>query len=253
MLRAATGGCAPAPHRTPPPPPHRESGVGFARYLAWAPRVRAGFAGKRVVELGAGTGVVSVYLAREAGVGHVWASDVPSVLANLQRCIDANGAGGAVTATPHDWTWEPDRLWDAVGARPVDVVVGTDVLFSSTLIPHLLHTIAHLCHRSASAVPPVDTAVWIASEIRCTATHAVFTTAAERVFTVKEVPRTAKRMGEEVAASGVHVYELRLRPDAAPPFATLGYGPEEAGATAAAAPAAAGAGGGGGGAVDGEG
>ena len=48
-------------------------------------------------------------------------------------------------------------------------------------------------------------------------THEYFCERVRELFAFKEIP--SKRLGAALAGSGVRIYEMRLKTDAAPPFA----------------------------------
>ncbi|XP_034545857.1 EEF1A lysine methyltransferase 3-like [Notolabrus celidotus] len=99
--------------------------------------------GKRIIELGAGTGVVGILAARMGAV--VTLTDLPLVLPQLQSNISAN-------MPPSGWpntyptvlplSWGEDQMnfpsdWD--------LVLGADIVYLSETYPLLVETLAHLC------------------------------------------------------------------------------------------------------------
>ncbi|TLD16484.1 uncharacterized protein PgNI_00095 [Pyricularia grisea] len=151
--------------------------------------------GRRVLELGAGTGYLSMLCAAHLGAAHVVASDgSDDVVANLpegaflnglQQEGDAAAAGGtakkvatAAVVQPMDLKWghalvgtEDDR-WN--GGEPVDLVLGADVTYDAALAAPLLGTIADL----VGMFPAVQ--VLIAATERNSATYAAFLDAVHR-------------------------------------------------------------------------
>lgn len=95
--------------------------------------------GLRVLELGAGTGLLSITLARIVASGEfriprpfIVATDFhPDVLANLQRNVDTNGDTQSILVRELDWS----RPNIGVGPfdRPFDVILAADVVYE---LPH---------------------------------------------------------------------------------------------------------------------
>ena len=91
--------------------------------------------GLRVLELGAGTGLLSITLARIVASGQVRmprpfivATDFhPDVLANLQRNVDANGNTHSILVREFDWS--RPNVGVAPFDRPFDVILAADVVY----------------------------------------------------------------------------------------------------------------------------
>ena len=91
--------------------------------------------GSRVLELGAGTGLLSITLARIVASGQVRtprpfivATDFhPDVLANLQRNVDTNGDTESILVREFDWS-QPN-IGVAPFDRPFDVILAADVVY----------------------------------------------------------------------------------------------------------------------------
>ncbi|KAI7917712.1 hypothetical protein M9X92_007276 [Pyricularia oryzae] len=139
--------------------------------------------GRRVLELGAGTGYLSMLCAAHLGAAHVVASDgSDDVVANLPEGAFLNGLqheGQAAAAAaeraavqPMDLKWghalvgTEDARWN--GGEPVHLVLGADVTYDATLAAPLLGTIAEL----VGMFPDVQ--VLIAATERNSATYAAF-------------------------------------------------------------------------------
>ncbi len=103
--------------------------------------------GWRVAELGAGAGLVSLSLALLGA--EVFASDQAPMLETLSDNLDRNLTGAMrarVRTLPLFWGDGGDiaRLRAAVGA-PLDLVVGSDLIFAKEGIDPLLATLQALC------------------------------------------------------------------------------------------------------------
>ena len=103
--------------------------------------------GSKAIELGAGTGLVSLAL----GIlgWQVWATDLSNVIDDVLRVNIDQNRHGEIIVQELDWTRE-NCLWtgmqgiDADTAH-VDLITGADCIYSMELIPHLLRTLQSLC------------------------------------------------------------------------------------------------------------
>lgn len=326
-----------------------DSAVGFAKFLAFSRKHAESFRGRAVLELGSGTGFLGCVLQR-AGVAALVCTDLASVMDNAAACVAANDVpcirlDACASAAPCEPSAVPPRGPDAAPLRrgaaplhllehawgssvcplfalacPYDFILGTDVMYSASLVPLLLRSIAlaawisdHADDESSSggggggassaasperwrvqravravsqaelraggaalpaesvsllsgggggagrAAEAADAAgaadagvaasssavasaasaactrcagegeaasapshhrrkrctVYLANEVRCTATHAAFLALAELLFEpVRLLPK--RLVGPEVAAGGVLIFELKLRPELAP-------------------------------------
>lgn len=102
--------------------------------------------GKRVLELGAGTGFLSILCARYLNAAHVIASDgSDDIINNLPDNLFLNGLQESTLVTPMDIKWghalvgTEEETWN--GGRPVDVVLGADVTYDASAIPALVGTL----------------------------------------------------------------------------------------------------------------
>lgn len=117
------------------------SGVALAREL-----VRAGLAGRRVVELGCGLGLPSIAAAR-AGA-QVLATDAdPAALELVARNADENGV--AVETAVADWA----NPGDLVERGPFDLALASDVLYERQSVAPLLRLLPRLAPAAWVADP----------------------------------------------------------------------------------------------------
>ncbi|KAJ5481041.1 hypothetical protein N7539_006935 [Penicillium diatomitis] len=109
--------------------------------------------GKRVIELGAGTGFLSLFCARHLGVRSVVASDrEPSLIANMQDCAVLNSDNEcSLPFFPALWNWgTPLEISDDMPSLvendmlSFDVALGADLIYDTDIIPLLLSTIEDL-------------------------------------------------------------------------------------------------------------
>lgn len=99
--------------------------------------------GKRVIELGAGTGLLGIFAARLGAV--VTLTDLPVALPSLSANVSANTPPGGWPCPPSvlPLSWGVDQLgfpsdWD--------FVLGADIVYLPETFPLLLDTLVHLCH-----------------------------------------------------------------------------------------------------------
>lgn len=138
-----------------------EAALHLGRFLCLNPSI---VRDRRVLELGAGTGYLSILCAGHLGATHVIASDgSDEVLNNLpdnlflnevrmllpdeeNQGVDADQGTGAVQLMDIKWGWAlmgtEEREWN--GGRPVDVLLGADVTYDRTVIPKLVGTLVDL-------------------------------------------------------------------------------------------------------------
>lgn len=131
-----------------------EAALHLGQYLCARPDI---VKSKCVLELGAGTGYLSILCAKYIGAQHVLASDgSEDVVNNLPESFYLNGLQGseAVTATEllwgHAFLGTEEAEWN--GGRPVDVVLGADITYDGSVIPSLVATLEEL----VSLHPRVD-------------------------------------------------------------------------------------------------
>ncbi|ATY66297.1 Methyltransferase-16, putative [Cordyceps militaris] len=130
--------------------------------------------GKRVLELGTGTGYLSLLCARHLGSSHVVASDgSDDVLGNLPNNFFLNGlqdASAQIAAMKLIWghalVGGEELRWN--GGRAVDVVLGADITYDDNVIPSLVATLVDIF----ALYPSVE--VYIAATKRNHATFEVF-------------------------------------------------------------------------------
>lgn len=126
----------------------------LARYLQYeADSVK----GLRVLELGAGCGVVGLSVAA-LGASYVTMTDLPGdVLEHLQRNIDANEelqVGCRVESRACDWT---DPPLDLVAMRKYDIILVADCIWVEELVAPLFDVLEHLTrYADETSVPFVE-------------------------------------------------------------------------------------------------
>ncbi|GBE77547.1 Protein-lysine N-methyltransferase EFM3 [Sparassis crispa] len=169
---------------------------------------RALVQGRRVLELGSGTGLLGLVIAalqqhpgqRElAPPSTLWLTDVNSAV--LQRCQD-NIRLPCNSSSRHpnlkcrllDWTDAVDPLTrpsvqTSLAEMDLDVVAGADLVYDPSIIPALLETL-HLALESRSTPPPAPQSravAFVALTVRNKETFARFSRAAGDMFLVEEL------------------------------------------------------------------
>lgn len=105
-----------------------EAALHLSKYLSDAGASKV--TGKKILELGAGTGLVSILCARWLGAQHVTATDgADEVAEDLQKNIFLNGLEGSDKIYAKDLLWGR-ALEEDEGGQPheYDVVLGADIV-----------------------------------------------------------------------------------------------------------------------------
>lgn len=123
-----------------------EAGLHMGQFLCQNPAI---VRGKRILELGTGTGYLSILCAYYLGATHVLASDgSDDVINNLPENLFLNDLEDSSRITPMDVKWghalvgTEEEAWN--GGWPVDVVLGADVTYDRSAIPALVGTLVDL-------------------------------------------------------------------------------------------------------------
>ncbi|KAK2052276.1 hypothetical protein LY76DRAFT_555958 [Colletotrichum caudatum] len=105
--------------------------------------------GKRVLELGAGTGYLAVLCAKHLAASHVVASDgSDDVINNLPESLFLNDLQESSLVRPMELRWghamvgTEDQRWN--NGEAVDVVIGADITYDQSVIPALIATLHEL-------------------------------------------------------------------------------------------------------------
>ena len=116
--------------------------------------------GLRVLELGAGTGLLSITVAKIQANGQVRASGPPptivatdfhpDVLANLQRNVDDNADAQGILVRKLDWS-QPNSS-TAPFDRPFDVILAADVVYEPSHASWIANCVAKLLARPAGVL-----------------------------------------------------------------------------------------------------
>lgn len=122
-----------------------EAGLHLGQYLCTKPDV---VRGKRVLELGTGTGYVSVICAKYLGATRVIASDgSDGVLRGLAETMYLDGLQDSEVFVPKGLVWGSALVGteeEGIDGEEVDVVLGSDVTYDTRAIPALIETLDEL-------------------------------------------------------------------------------------------------------------
>lgn len=132
---------------------------------------------RRVLELGAGTGLVGLLIAKWGVADEVFISDGTSSL--IERMGDSMALNNINADHIHF-----QRLWwgEDECTEPIDTIVGADITYDALVVPALVHTIRHEFARGA-------TVAYIAATIRNHDTIAVWDELTPTEFEVTVVSR----------------------------------------------------------------
>jgi predicted nicotinamide N-methyase len=198
-----------------------DASMALLRFFEHNPKELSALRGARILELGAGTGLLGIALAHAVGA-HVVLTDLEHVCANIAANVRANalppGAPGSVRVAPYSWSGEAPPELCAHG--PFDFIIGTDVAYSESLNPTLIASAAAF----AAASAPRCT-VFFANELRCSIAQGVFDAEWPKFFTAKRI--AVKLMHPEWRDKNMIFFKMRLRRKRA--GVSAGGGPDDAG------------------------
>ena len=131
-----------------------------ARWLAHDGRCR----GKRVMELGAGCGLVGLAIAALSAPKSTVLTDLPHAVPALRRAIAENGwASAAIGAAPLTWNEAPPLPPTSIGTEDddelcADVLIASDVMYNGGAMRALLATVKRFMARGGAmyAVSPTS-------------------------------------------------------------------------------------------------
>lgn len=115
-----------------------EAALHLGSFLA-SPAGEALVRGKRIIELGAGTGFLSLFCARHLGARGVVATDrEPVLIGNMRRCVGLNRGGSVsipIPICPAVWDWgTPLERTEEMASLIEDDQLGFDVALGADLV-----------------------------------------------------------------------------------------------------------------------
>lgn len=171
-----------------------EAALHLGQYLCAKPSL---IQGKRVLELGTGTGYLAILCAKFLGATHVIASDgSDDVVANLPDNLFISGLQGSDCISVMDLKWghglvgTEEAEWN--GGKPVDVIIGADVTYDKSIIPPLAGTLDELF-----VMFPLVTVVICAADRNRETFEAFLEVCCKRSFSVEEVDFPVPRKEEQ--------------------------------------------------------
>lgn len=180
--------------------------------------------GQRVVEVGAGCGLLGLGIFHSNLAQHVVLTETTEVLANLSANVLLNSAAigtdiksnkdslvassPSLQVCPLDWTrYEEDCAAAHERALPrggADWIVGTDVVFSTRFVEPLLATMKYLSHQG--------TTILLCLQERCKDSHALLLRAAPNYdFVVEDISQVVTRVPTCEWGRALDCHILRLR------------------------------------------
>jgi len=191
-----------------------EAALHLASYLCNTPSARTLYIkDKHILELGAGTGFLSILCSRNLGAAYVTSTDGDEgVVDALKENLFYNSAEDSVSAGVMRWGWGiKDSLAEFEAERHggLDTVIGADVTYDKTVIPALVGTIRGLFERW----PVVE--VLISATVRNENTFAAFEVACQRNrFLMEDIEFPVTAMSEQTClfhAADVPIRILRIK------------------------------------------
>ncbi|KAE8626717.1 hypothetical protein XENTR_v10006724 [Xenopus tropicalis] len=97
------------------------------------------FKGKKVIELGAGTGIVGILVSLLGG--HVTLTDLPHALSQIQKNVSANvSSNNPPQVCALSWGLDQEKF-----PQDYDFVLGADIVYLHDTYPLLIQTLQYLC------------------------------------------------------------------------------------------------------------
>ena len=172
----------------------------------WVISLKDRFAGPCVVlELGAGCGVPTMALASAVPTASFYATDFnPRTVDNLRHNISLNCEGRQERVQALEMNWQDPSTWPT---EPVSIVIGSDLIYQSDMVPLLLQTIQGLLTR------PGSTFLYVAPVTGRQGQEHFFTGMAEANFVLQEHRMDRAWVGNPLSSRDddlcfVHFHEL---------------------------------------------
>ena len=144
--------------------------------------------GKRIIELGAGTGLAGLSAAVLGA--HVVISDLRYCLADIKRNLEATNVPSPGSAIVRELDWlKPDAFFDNEMNGQFDFVLAADVVWLDHLVTPLVSLLKMLLHRHA------DLQFVFAHQTRSEQTDVIFFGQLQKVFHVRQIPDTSLPQG----------------------------------------------------------
>lgn len=177
----------------------------------------------KVLEVGAGCGLLGLVLA-SYGCKTVL-TEVPQAMSNLRHNVrlfthkhgkpksssGGSDSSGNSSAAAVELRWEEPEDRAAVLATygSFDWILGTDVIFSTSLVSPLLETLLSMSH--------AQTEIWLCFQQRCRDAHTKLLATAPELFHVSDESESLSSTPDCEFAADMECFLLKLRPKQAPP------------------------------------
>jgi len=104
--------------------------------------------GKTLLELGAGCGVPGLTSAYYSDANQVYLTDLnPQTVQNLQYNIELNKKHLSPRLNAMSMNWDDETTWPD---EKIDFVIGSDLIYQSSIVPILQKVVLGLCHGDGS-------------------------------------------------------------------------------------------------------
>jgi Lysine methyltransferase/Ankyrin repeats (3 copies)/Ankyrin repeats (many copies) len=111
----------------------------------WMVKIAPSLFQKSVIELGAGCGVPGLALAKHVSIASLHLTDLnPRTVENLEFNIHLNHLGSLAQASTIDW--DDESTW----MLPVEVIIGSDLIYSKSIVPLLKKSVLGLLQPGGS-------------------------------------------------------------------------------------------------------
>ncbi|KAJ7155430.1 putative methyltransferase-domain-containing protein [Mycena crocata] len=118
-----------------------DSGIGLSSWLvSSSPSFLSCPEPMTVLELGAGTGIVSIVLGALRPADHIVVTDVASAMALLEHNIATNDSRAEAAVLD----WDDERFPECVQGRQFDLIIMADVTYNTASFPSLVRTLKGL-------------------------------------------------------------------------------------------------------------
>ncbi|KAG8624412.1 hypothetical protein KVT40_007479 [Elsinoe batatas] len=189
-----------------------EAALHLGSYLLTSKDSAFSIRGKHILELGAGTGLLSILCGKTLQASKVLSTDgSEEVVDSLKTNIQANTVESVVTAGVLRWGWHlKDTLLAMLDPDDhIDTVLGADVTYDQSIIPALVSTIRHIFE----IWPQVD--VIISATIRNEDTFAAFEDACHHnEFSLVEIDFPVQQVDEQQQlfhSTSTHIKIMHIR------------------------------------------
>ncbi|ORZ40194.1 putative methyltransferase-domain-containing protein [Catenaria anguillulae PL171] len=159
--------------------------------------------GKHILELGSGTGILAILLAKLGASVTATDMDAPIILDNIRANASRNGVRDLIQIEPHNWGCLPAPTIDPhLCGHEWDYVIAADCVYTLEPLPLLLDSIQRLAGFKTTVLIAMERRDPYVSD-QCVAR------AKELGFDVTKIPRA--KLNKQVAHESMEVFRLKKR------------------------------------------